>query len=77
MVSTAQAGFYSIPVTNFSFEQPNTGDCCGANATIPGWQFAAGGSATGTQNQSPNNPVGTKDRGLNNFPKGGVGLSLG
>lgn len=44
-----------IAVTNYSFEDPNGGDCCGANATIPGWQFAGGG-ATGTQNQSPNNP---------------------
>jgi hypothetical protein len=49
----------SIPVTNYSFENPNTGDCCGANATIPGWQFADGGDATGTQNQGVNNPTGT------------------
>ena len=48
----------SIAVTNPSFEADPV-NCCGANATITGWQFADGSSATGTQNQSPNNPVGT------------------
>jgi hypothetical protein len=58
LVSTAQAGIMSIPVTNFSFEA-NGQVCCGGNPSVTGWTFSDGGSAAGTQDQAPNNPVGT------------------
>jgi|GEM_PF-6826817 len=63
--ASAQAA--PITVLNFSFENGSTGspnavvgNCCGTNATIPGWQFASGFGASGTQNQDPDDPP-TKD----------------